>query len=94
MPWGPSDVHAAVVASALPINRSETARTVLVRRDHAIRVGIAHRKTRATPVVVAPPVVGTTPAPVTAPVAAPANAPVMVPQAGAAPVAANDTKAA
>ncbi len=41
---------------------AETARTVLVRRDHAIRVGIAHRKPRATPAP--PPVV----APVTTPV--------------------------
>jgi hypothetical protein len=28
---------------------SETARTVLTRRDHLIRVGLAHRKPRATP---------------------------------------------
>jgi hypothetical protein len=48
---------------------SETARTVLVRRDHAIRVGLAHRKTRAARTVVTPapaPVVATPASPVAA----------------------------
>lgn len=48
---------------------AETARSVLVRRDHLIRVGLAQRKTRALAVVAppvkpaAPPVTPTTPSP-------------------------------
>jgi hypothetical protein len=70
---------------------AETARTVLVRRDHAIRVGLAHRKQRSTPV--AAPVATAPPA---APVSSPANsAPSDKPGVVATRVvAANDTKVA